>query len=98
MHLCTRSGDVDETCAPRCLQDGRRSLSTLQSAVIVNMELYKEDDPAVFKRYLDDFCKTYTDNTGAGDTVIFRVPSTLLREEEREAETLDWVVSYLTAK
>ena len=64
----------------------------------MNMELYKEDDPAAFKRFLDDFCKTFTDKPGAGDTVIFRVPSTLLREEEREAETLDWVLTYLTAK
>ena len=63
------------------------------------MELYKEEDPAAFRRFLDELCKRHAETVAAGgDALPFRVPSSLLREEEREAETLDWAVSYLTAK
>ena len=61
------------------------------------MELFEPKLDKI-KSFLDEFSTNFCNEVGLEDALPYRISSIFITEDDLEAEVLDWVFSYLTAK
>ena len=62
------------------------------------MEEGAEENSAIYRKFLKDFCKKYDESDASEDNRPFKINSRFITEEELEGECLDWVLQTLFAK